>query len=289
MTKTDTFILPEKSKSESLWESCTFEQLASKLPLRGKAYKVKNFSYLFSLYKEIVRSLGNGKGSLIFFKVIIWDIFFNRPKWFPDRFHIENNTQENFYNNKFKEYRPVITFFQVLTKTMGEKSADRLIAKTMVPVVLEMMQSKYHSVQNIDSVEIWLGQARDYLGKEIEKDKGFSGTIHIARDKSELRFHVTRCAPMQILREYGMIYTAAALCMCDHITYHTVFPNLIFKRTHTLAIGDDFCDHEFRIRKESDPIIDEDNYSDCNRDPEIRELVREWEEKQKIRYDACDA
>jgi hypothetical protein len=118
----------------------------------------------------------------------------------------------------------------------------------MVPVVLDMMKTKYHPVENIDSVEVWLRQARSYLGEEIEKDMGFDGTLYLAEDKSELRLHVTRCVNMQMLREYGLTYTAAALCMCDHITYHTVFPNLVFKRTHTLAIGDKFCDHEFEFR-----------------------------------------
>jgi hypothetical protein len=152
----------------------------------------------------------------------------------------------------------------------------------MVPVVLDMMKSKYHPVTNIESVEVWLKQARNYLGIEIEKDKGFTGTMYLAQDKSELRFHVSRCAPMQILREYGLVYTASALCMCDHITYHTIFPNLIFKRTHTLAMGDKFCDHEFRLRTNDDPILNEEWYSDCARDPEIRQFVREWEDKARL-------
>ncbi len=44
-------------------------------------------------------------------------------------------------------------------------------------------------------------------------------------------------------------------------------------------MGDSFCDHEFRLRKESDPVIDEDNYGDCKRIPGMRDLVRKWEEK----------
>jgi hypothetical protein len=43
-----------------------------------------------------------------------------------------------------------------------------------------------------------LEQARDYLGTEIEKDKGFEGEIYLAKDKSEMRFHVTRCATVKL-------------------------------------------------------------------------------------------
>jgi hypothetical protein len=69
--------------------------------------------------------------------------------------------------------------------------------------------------------------------------------------------------------------------MCDHIIYHTVFPNLIFKRSRTLAMGDSFCNHEFRVIKNNDQIQNEECYSDCARVQEIRQFVKEWEEKAK--------
>ena len=175
-----------------------------------------------------------------------------------------------------------IIFFYHLKKEMNIKEADRYMTDQMLPIILDMWKSMFQPVKNIDSVEVWLKQARDYLGTEIEKDKGFDGEIFLAKDKSEMRFHVTRCATVQIIREYGLKYTAAALCMGDHITYHTVFPNLIFKRSHSLSVGDSFCDHEFRLRTKKDPIMDEGNYGDCYKIEGMRELVREWEEKAKV-------
>ena len=284
MMQKEGFTIQDRSETGREWEAFTFEQWALKLKEEGKPYKISAIRYMRSLLTEIFHQKGIKKGSFVFIKTLIWNCVFNKPHWAPDKFNISSRTQEDYYRNKFYEYKPIIVFFETLAKEIGEKKADRLIPKTMIPIVLDMMKSKYQPVESIHSVESWLSQARNYLGGEIEKDKGFSGTIFLAKDKSELRFHVTRCAPMQMLRAYGLGYTASALCMCDHITYHTVFPNLIFKRSHALAIGDDFCDHESRIRKESDPIQDEDNYSDCGRDHEFRELVREWEEKAKILF-----
>lgn len=281
MISKDDFSIAKSSKTGSEWEVFTFEQLASKIPFDGKPYKVKFLRYLKSLCKIIVRYLGARAGLLLFLRIILFDLVFKKPVWDKSKFDIFSKAQEDFYKKKYCENIPIIVFYYAIAKKIGNDEADRLIAETMVPVVLDMMKSKYHPVANIESVEVWLKQARNYLGIEIEKDKGFQGTIYLAQDKRELRFHVTRCAPMQILRAYGLIYTASALCMCDHISYHTVFPNLIFKRTHTLAMGDNYCDHEFQVRNSDDPILNDECYSDCARDPEIRQFVREWEEKAK--------
>jgi hypothetical protein len=284
MIHKETFSIDKKSRTGSEWETFTFEQLAAKIPFDGNPYKIDSLSYLRSLYITIYRYLGRRAGLLLFVKVFLFDLVLNKPKWDKYKFDIYSKAQEKFYRKKYNENIPVIAFYYALAKKIGNDKADRLIAETMVPVVLDMMKSKFHPVTIIGSVEVWLKQARNYLGIEIEKDKGFQGTIYLAQDKSELRFHVIRCAPMQILREYGLVFTASALCMCDHITYHTVFPNLIFKRMHTLAMGDRFCDHEFRVRKKNDPILNEECYSDCARDPEIRHFVKEWEEKAKEKF-----
>lgn len=234
-----------------------------------------------SLNREIIKEMGKLKGNSLFIKTILWDLTFNKPKLEIDKFDITSKEQKKFYVDKLREYAPIIIFYQTLSKAIGQKRADRLIAHAMLPLVLEMMNSKYTPVENMDSIEIFLQQTRNYLGSEWEQDKGFSGDVYISKDKTELWFHITRCVPMQMLRVYGLHFTATAFCMCDHITYHTLFPNLIFRRCHNLASGDRFCDLEFRIRNETDPIMNEDNYADCCRDPEMRELVREWEEKAK--------
>ena len=275
------FSIPGKSKSGSEWDKFSFAEFTQRYKQEGKSYGISPTKYLRSLYRAIISEMGKIKGGSLFFKTIMWDMTINKPKWLPGKFNIASKEQEIFYNEKFKELVPLIVFNQTLGRTIGTERADRLLAYTTLPLVLEMMNKKYTPVENMSSIEIFLQQTRNYLGREWEENKGFSGDVYLADDKSELWFHVTRCAPMQILREYGLHFTATAFCMCDHITYHTLFPNLIFKRSHNLASGDDFCDLEFRIRKKSDPIMDEDNYSDCMRDPEMREFVREWEEKAK--------
>ncbi|MCP4132679.1 MAG: L-2-amino-thiazoline-4-carboxylic acid hydrolase [bacterium] len=273
--------IPQRSISGSTWNKFSFEKFASDWSMQGKPYSSNVSKILFQLLKNINKRIGFFKGSSLFCKSLFLDMIFNKPKWQPEKFTFNNERQEKFYKKTFREYLPFIIVFENLAKKIGKDEADKFIAAQMLPIILHMMKSRFHPVEKIDSVETWLKQARDYLGTEIEKDKGFEGDIYLADDKTEMRFHVTRCANMEVIRKYGLPYTAAACCMGDHITYHTVFPNLIFKRTHSIAVGDCFCDHEFRLRTNTDPILDEENYGDCRRIEGIRELVAEWEEKAK--------
>jgi hypothetical protein len=275
------FSIPDRSLSGSPWETFSFAEWAERWALVSKPYHINITQILFSLLRQFRQGLGWWKGGLLFWKTLLWDLAFKKPAWQPEMFELENCARAAFYQEKFKENLPMIVFFNALASKIGAEKADKLIADVMMPVVLAMMASRYSPAEHIDSVEVWMKQARNYLGREMEKDKGFCGDVYLAQDRSEVRLCVTRCATLQILRAYGLGFTAAAFCMGDHISYHTLFPNLIFKRSHTLAIGDAFCDHEFRLRSKNDPIDDESVYGDCRRMEGMRELVRVWEERAK--------
>jgi hypothetical protein len=278
------FKIPTQSKSGSEWESYSFDEFSNRYRQENKSYGLNPILFLRSLFREIVREVGILKGSVLILRTLVWDWLFNKPRWRPEEFDIVSTEQETFYKEKFNEFLPLIIFYRSLGRMVGNERADRLLADSTLPLVLNMMNSIYSPIEKLESIDLFLQQTRNYLGSEWEEGKGFSGDVYIANDKSELWFHVTRCAPMQILRGYGLHFLATAYCMCDHITYHTLFPNMIFRRCHNLASGDPYCDLEFRIRKKSDPIMDEDYYADCGRDPEMRAFVWDWEEKAKVMF-----
>ena len=278
------FKIPVQSKSGSGWESYSFNEFSHRYRQENKSYGLNPILFLRSLFREIYKEVGILKGSVLILRTLAWDWLFNKPRWRPEKFDIISTDQGGFYKKKFNEFLPLMLFYRSLGKMVGNERAERLLADSTLPLVLKMMYSIYSPIENMSSIELFLQQTRNYLGSEWEEDKGFSGDVYLANDKSELWFHVTRCAPMQILREYGLHFLATAYCMCDHITYHTLFPNLIFRRCHNLASGDPYCDLEFRIRKKSDPNMDEDNYADCGRDPEMRAFVWDWEQKAKVLF-----
>lgn len=276
--------IPEYARSGSAWEKFTFDAFASNWEMRGEPYKVDVLEILFQLLRGFSKKFGLVKGVSLMLKSLVWDMVFNQPAWMPEKFNIRNQTQAAFYRTKFNEYKIFFVLFNNLKKVLKTEEADHFLAEQILPIILDMMAARFYPVADIDSVEVWLKQARGYLGEEIEEGKGFEGDIYLATDRSEMRFHVTRCATVQLIREYGLRFSAAAFCMADHITYHTFFPNLIFKRSHSLSVGDAFCDHEFRLRTKSDAMMSEENYGDCARVEGMRDLVSKWEDKAKEMY-----
>jgi hypothetical protein len=116
MIHKDAFSIDQRSKTGSDWEVFTFEQLALRIPFNGKPYKVDSLRYLRSLYTTIVRYLGKRAGLLLFVKVIVFDLLFNKPKWDKSKFDISSKEQEDFYRKKYNENIPVIAFYYALAK-----------------------------------------------------------------------------------------------------------------------------------------------------------------------------
>ena len=245
-------------------------------------YSVSVFKALLKFFAAVNKRVGIYSSARIIFKSLFYDPIFSQLKWQPGLFQLNNQTQEKHFKKTFNQFRLFIVIFNHLKKILGEETADRFIAGQMAPFILAAMKGNFHPVQEIDTVEVWLKQAISYLGDEIKKDRGIEGELYIASDKKSMKFHVTKCANVQILRAYGLKYTAAIICMCDHVTYHTVFPNLIFKRTNCLGVGSDYCDHVFKLRTKDDPVIDEENYGDCYKARGIREMVWKLEEEAKV-------
>ena len=273
------FSISETAESGGSWRKFTFVDYAEMWPIHGTPYNPKVGQITKSIYTAVTKEFGYGKGGAIFAKSVFWDMLTDQVKWDPTLFNLKSEKQAVFYKKAFEEFKVFFMLFENLKKEMGAEKADRFMANQMVPIILAMMKSKFSAVEHLDGVSVWLDQARDYLGDEIEAEKGFDGDIYLAEDNSELRFYVTRCSNIEILRAYGLPYTAAALCMGDHITYDCVFPNLIFKRKHTIAVGDCFCDHTFQLRKDKQPVDDKEQYGDCYKMEGLRALVDEWEDK----------
>ena len=149
------FSITDSSESGAEWEIISFEQWALRMYSKSKPYKIKPLHYLRSVKQEFIQKLGAKKGRNIFNQAVLWDLLFRKPRWAPEKFNLTSKRQEEFYRTKFNKNLPVIVLFQALAREIGESEADRIIANTMVPVVLDMMKTKYHPVESIDSVDVW--------------------------------------------------------------------------------------------------------------------------------------
>lgn len=252
-----TNIIPERAQSGQAWEIFTFADLARRKPCSGPSHRLDTMGLLSRLVKALQTEIGWLRGLWVLSKSFLWDTLIKNPKFQPPKFQIETQKQLDFYKKEFSKNLPIIALYENLSREIGKSSADIFIADQLLPVVLTKIY--FSPVADLDSVEVWLNQAREYLGKEIEEDQGFEGQVYLAEDKSELRFYVTRCAAIQLIREYGMVFT----------------------REHTLSTGCNYCDHCFRVREETDPILKISDYADLKRIDSLEEFIAHWAERAK--------
>ncbi len=249
---------------------------------KGEKFKLDIINMMKVVYKGLKDEFGTLTAISLISKSFLVDMLFNKPEWHPEWFDINNEAQAKFFKAKFNENIPLITLFENIKKRRSTKKADVIIAKLCPAFVLPSMSKSFKPVKTFSKVQDWIHQAVWYLDEALEPDKGFEGDVYISKDNKEARFHVTKCAPIQICHRYGLEVTSAYLCMCDHITYHTVFPNMTFNRQNCFGVGCDHCDHILRVKPVGVTAHDEEDYGDAYKVEGGREFVREWEEKAKV-------
>ena len=163
------FSISNTAESGCAWKKFNFVKYAEMWPIRGEPYSPKVGQIIKSLYRSITEAFGFFKGTRIFLKSIFWDMLSNKVKWDPTLFNLKNEKQVAFYKKAFEEYKVFFLVFENLIKELGAEKADRFMADQMVPIILAMMKSKFSPGGACGKgVSIWLEQARDYLGDEIE-------------------------------------------------------------------------------------------------------------------------
>jgi hypothetical protein len=69
-------------------------------------------------------------------------------------------------------------------------------------------------------------------------------------DKKAIRFNMKSCFYHDVLSKYGAPELTASFCRVDDLTYENISSALAWRRTMTIARGDDYCDFCFaRLKK----------------------------------------
>ncbi len=273
------FSISERTESGCKWQKKQFSEIRSLRVTTCKSFFIPEVMTLF--LKSLQEKLGKMVGFWIFLRASTIGFIFNRPKWHSEYFAIANKKQESFYKHCFKKSMFLFIIFNILKKKHGAKEADKIIADSLMPCTLAYMKMTYKPVKDWPQLEAWWEQSVDYIGDMPEDNQGLDGTVYIAEDKSELKWHTVKCAHAEVLMAYGLKRTTACMCMADHITYHTLFPGIVFKRNNCIGVGHPFCDHHARVKKPEDIGNEEIQYGDCLKFEGGREYVRYWEEYAK--------
>ena len=227
------------------------------------------------MYHVLSEEIGKPEARHTLERSFFWDYLFHRPEWHPEWFDLPDEKIADHYHKIFKELAPFISSFRSLKDEHGEARAQEICAKLAVPSSVPYLAKVFHRNDNITDIEDLRQELADYLGD----GEGFEWTEEVSDDKSEVRYHFTRCVYIEILRAYGMTSAAAACCYCDHIIFDNITPELYFRRDHCKGVGDSFCDHDIRVRTPEDTAEDDLRYGDTDRaDFDARALIQQWAE-----------
>lgn len=273
------FSISEYPKSGCNWMKKEFKEIRSPRVKKTGSFIMPEVVKLF--YKSLKEQLGGSKAFRLFLRASTVGHIFDKPAWHPEYFSLTNERQEELYKSIFKKTTFFIILFNILRKKHGDEKADKIIADAINPCTLAYMKKVYKPVENCTSIRPWWEQSVDYIADLPEDNRGLDGTVYMAEDMSEIKWHATRCATAEVFRAYGLKLSMSHMCMTDHIIYHTLFPGVMFKRTSCIGIGDSFCDHHAWPKSSKDIGNEETQYGDSHHFEGGREYVRYWEKYAK--------
>ena len=245
-------------------------------PSRKAMTKATHWPSLKVLIGTILKEVGPIKGAWLLFRTIVWDTKFNKPQWQPDYFNFKDEADEKAFRETFDEVVVLIILFNNLKKKYGEFLADEITAKIAIPFALPHIFTVLKPGTRVKNVHEVRQLMTDFLGHQNR----FDWTEEVSEDQSILRYHFTKCTYIMVLMAYGVKSYAAYDCLADHVAVDCVLgKDVIFSRTHTIANGDGFCNHTFRMRLSSKDEKKESDYGDCRKVKfGARDCVQHWKE-----------
>ena len=234
------------------------EKTNTKARIKMKSFRIAISEYHYWLKTEI----GAWQAFRILLKSWSWDLLFNKPKWEPELFTIENEADGREWKKAFdRDVVPLVIMHRNLIAKYNKKKADIIMARFMMPVGLKYHFYCFKPINNLTHIDQLRQQMADYLGD----GKTMRNKVWVSKDGTEVRYYYTKCMHIQMMVAYGMKVVAQGACMIDHVTFDKRIPTLKFKRTKTLSLGDCCCDHRFSIRQKGDNETPYDYYEDAHR------------------------
>ena len=228
-----------------------------------------------ALAKSLSRETGALKGLGLIWRSNSWDMIANKPEWHPEYFEFEDGEEEEVYRKYFNLLTPTIILYNNLKRQYGEYLADEIMANMAIPVTIAFYPVGLAPDDKTD-IDQWRQSVADAWGS-----KAYTCTQWVSEDRTEYRIRWTKCAPIMILKAYGLHSYAGNMCMTDHVLFDCLMPEVIFSRAHAIGAGDSYCDHIIRLPLSEDDRKVEDDYAYCYKVKGGREAVRHWEEVYK--------
>jgi hypothetical protein len=231
-----------------------------------------------ALTKSLFRGTGALKGLGLLIRSNTWDMIANKPEWHPEYFEFSDEEEEEMFKKVFDVLTPTIILYDNLKRRYGEYLADEITANMAIPIQLAFYPKLFPFPEDRADIDQWRQAGADAFSNK----KAYECREWVSEDRTEYHMRWTKCAPMMILRAYGMHSYAGNTCLADHVVFDCLVPEVIFSRAHTIGLGDSYCDHVMRLPLSEDDKKEEADYADCDKVKfGGRSAVEHWKEVYK--------
>ncbi len=261
---------PKYSKSGSPYREV--EKIRSEKKEMPSAIALKTIT---AIARVLFREVGFLKGLWLLARTGTWDAVFSKPMWHPEYFEFKDSAEEEHFRGIFRQLAPMIILYGNLKKAYGEYLAEEISSKMAIPVAVLYIHGSVGTTGKITDIS----QIRQLFANYLGDGSGFDWTEEVSEDRTEGRYHFTKCAYVMIMQAYGLESYGAYNCLADHVFFDLMTPDIVFSREHAIGVGDDYCDHTVRLLAAGDPGKSDSDYGDCRKARfGGRDAVRHWEE-----------
>ena len=157
------------------------------------------------------------------------------------------NAHPGAYGSAIKVSYPFAGIYRALQRYVSKEVALQMM-KDYAPQIGEKMRQKFWRFTSIPGMPSLIWANFEKIMKVAGSEKAGYKSRPLGKNGNTAGLDILSCPVVNALREIGYPEVAPVMCAIDQV-YSTGYRGIAFKRTCSLAEGDDLCDYRYtRIR-----------------------------------------
>lgn len=157
------------------------------------------------------------------------------------------NTHPNAYGSAVKVSYPFAGVYKALQKYISKEKALQMM-KAYAPQIGEKQRRKYWEITSVPGIPTLIWANFEIIMKVAGSEKAGYKSVFYGINGNEAGVDILSCPVVDALKEIGMPEVAPVMCAIDQV-YSTGYRGIRFKRTKSVAEGDDCCDYRYYREK----------------------------------------
>ena len=154
------------------------------------------------------------------------------------------NAHPNAYGSAVKVSYPFAGVYRALQKYVSKEEALQLM-KECAPRIGETMRKKFWRFTSLPGMPVLLWANFEKIMEIAGSEKAGYQSRQYGKKGNEAGLDILSCPVVNALEEIGMPEVAPIMCAIDQI-YSTGYRGIQFRRTKSVAEGDDCCDYRYK-------------------------------------------